>query len=80
MTKYSKIVEWMMRITISIIAVLIPTAIFVPIYISTHYSHIDVSMYRLFIGAFILLFVIIYLYLGSYILPDFIKKEGKDDA
>ena len=53
MTKYSKIVEWMMRITISIIAVLIPTAIFAPIYISTHYSHIDVSMYRLFIGAFI---------------------------
>lgn len=80
MTKYSKIVEWMMRITISIIAVLIPTAIFAPIYISTHYSYIDVSMYRLFIGTLILLFVIIYLDLGSYILPYITKKEGKEDA
>ena len=77
--KHNKKAKWIMLTTGAIGVALIPTAIFVPMFVSI-FSPIDMSIFQLLIGMFALLFAMIFVASGLLLSPDSIKKEGKDDA
>ena len=74
--KHNEIVERIMQITGVIGIILIPTAIFLPMFASIFLPN-DMSMYQLLIGSFALLFAMISVALGLFTSP-YITKEGDE--
>ena len=78
----TKLVEGIMLITGAIAVVLVPIAIFVPMFASIFFivPIEDVYMFQFLIGMFVLLFGMIFVALGLFMSPDSVVKEGKSDA
>lgn len=76
--KHNKIAKWIMIITGAITIALVPIAIFVPMFVFVHIE--DVYMFQYVIGAFALLFGMIFVVFGLFLPLNANEKEGKDDA